>query len=104
MLIGACVFIAHLRVQAAILLQDAQVQVTASAALILEYVVLLSNQCHTNCQYVPSNTNVVTMFAGRTILSVLVVIAALLYLIGYAVKLFTFNVELATVLVIDGNI
>ena len=44
------------------------------------------------------------MFAGRTILSVLVVIAALLYLIGYAVKLFTFNVELATVLVIDGNI
>ena len=44
------------------------------------------------------------MLAGHTILSVLVVIAALLYLIGYAVKLFTFSVELATELVTDGRI
>jgi hypothetical protein len=65
---------------------------------------LLSNQCPINCQYVPSNTNVVTILAGRTILSVLVLIAALLYLIGYAVKLFTFNVLLAIVLVVDGKI
>ena len=61
------------------------------------YVVLLSTPCAKNTQYVPLNTQIDGYLLLHTTESVDVVIAALLYHIGYASKSFNFNVLLATV-------